>query len=389
MKAIVNGKIILPDRIVTSKALLFDEQIIGLADAGDIGEAAVTDASGMYVAPGLIDMHCHGYLGMDTCDGSPESIVVMAEGLIKNGVTGWLPTTMTLPLDYLRTILSMMRSLRAQSRDRALWRGTQILGVNFECVFLNPARKGAHQEELIRPLSADFVKEHADIIKVFTVAPEMPGNLAAIEEIARETDVLVSIGHSDATYEQALEAISKGVRHATHLFNAMSPLNHRNPGVVGAMLTSPDVSVELIADTFHIHPGLFPVIAKLKGRKLALVTDSMNAAGLADGEYDLGGQTVSVRGIQCRLADGTIAGSVLTLNQAVRNMMKHTDEPVNEIVNMASLNPATSLGVQGAKGSLEAGKDADIIIADDQFAVEKTFIKGELLYTKPANKESS
>ena len=384
MKAIINGKIILPDRVVTSKALLFDEQIVGLADAADIGEAQVIDAGGMYVAPGLIDMHCHGFLGVDTCDGNAEGIVKIAEGLLKNGVTAWLPTTMTLPLDYLRSVLSMLRSLRAQSRDHSLWRGTQILGVNFECVFLNPLRKGAHQEDLIRPASAEFIKEHADIIKVFTVAPEMPGNMECIEEIARDTDVMISIGHSDATYEQALEAVEKGARHVTHLFNAMSPLNHRNPGVVGAALNSPELSVELITDTFHIHPGLFPIVAKLKDRKLVLITDCISAGGLADGSYDLGGQEVIVRGIECRLADGTIAGSVLKLNQAVHNMMNATGLQVNEVVNMASLNPATALGVSANKGSLEAGKDADIIIADPDFNIFRTLIGGETYYAKEA-----
>lgn len=383
VKAIVNGKIILPDRVVTSKALLFDQQIIGLAEPADIKDATVIDASGMYVSPGLVDMHIHGYLGEDASDGSAEGIVTMAEGIVKNGVTSWLPTTMTVSMDQLRKVFSMMRSLRGQSRDRALWKGAEILGVNAEGPFINPTKKGAQAGDHIVDPDADFILEFADIILVFTLAPEMPGAMECIRKVRAESNILISMGHTDATYAQAVEAIKAGVGHTTHLFNAMTPLNHRDPGVVGAALTT-GVYAELITDMFHINPGLFQLVADIKGDKLVLMTDCTRAGGLADGEYTLGGQPIFVKGIECRLADGVIAGSVLKLNNAVRNMMDNTNLSISQIVNMASLNPATAIGCADRKGSLEAGKDADIVIADAQFQIEKTFIAGDECYTKGA-----
>ena len=177
-----------------------------------------------------------------------------------------------------------------------------------------------------------------------------------------------------------MSAARDGMKHATHLFNAMSPLAHRNPGVVGAALASDDVSVEIIADTFHINPGLYSIVAKVKGRKTVLITDCVRAGGMPDGEYELGGQPIFLKGIECRLADGTIAGSVLKLNSAVYNVMKNTTLPINEIFNMASLNPATSIHVADRKGSLETGKDADIIIADENINIIRTIKGGKTIY---------
>ncbi|NLG23955.1 MAG: N-acetylglucosamine-6-phosphate deacetylase, partial [Clostridiales bacterium] len=238
--------------------------------------------------------------------------------------------------------------------------------------------------EHIRRADVSFLKEYKDIIRVFTIAPEMPGSIECIREIKRDTDMLISMGHTGATYQQAMEAIEAGVGHVTHLFNAMTPLAHRDPGVAGAALSSKKVSAELIADKFHIHPGLFQLVAEVKGEKLVLVTDCTRAGGLADGEYTLGGQPIYVKGIECRLADGTIAGSVLRLNNAVRNYMQETALPVHQIVNMASLNPARAIGAADEKGSLEAGKDADIVIADADFQIEKTIIAGDIVYSKGA-----
>ena len=201
-----------------------------------------------------------------------------------------------------------------------------------------------------------------------------------IKKLAKESDVLISMGHTDAKFEEAMSAARDGVNHATHLFNAMSALAHRNPGVVGAALASTNVSVEVIADTFHINPGLYSIIAKVKGDKMVLITDCTRAGGMPDGEYDLGGQPIFLKGIECRLADGTIAGSVLKLNDAVKNVLLHTDLPVYEIFNMASLNPAKAIRKADRIGSLEAGKDADIIITDDNINVIMTIKKGKTVY---------
>lgn len=210
----------------------------------------------------------------------------------------------------------------------------------------------------------------------------MDGGLDCIREVYEDGRVLVSMGHTGATYEEAVAGIEAGVRHATHLFNAMTPLMHRNPGVVGAALSDDNVSCELIADTFHVNKGLFALVAKIKKDKLCLITDCMRAGGMPDGYYTLGGQPVKKTGIQCLLEDGTIAASVLKLNEAVRNLYENTDLAINEAVACASLNPAKALGVDDKIGSLEAGKCADIIIFDDQFNIQKTIIGGNTVCGK-------
>ena len=371
MKAVINGRIVMPDGVINGQALLFDEKIRGVVPVDQIGDAEIIDAQGQYVAPGLLDMHIHGYLGEDASDGSEEGMLKMAEGIVKNGVTSWLPTTMTVSYDELHAAFAVIRKLMKPENNK---NGAQILGVNAEGPFINPSKKGAQAAEHIRPADAAFLKEYKDIIRVFTIAPEMPGNMEVIEEIAADTDMLISIGHTGATCAQAKRAFNAGVCHCTHLFNAMTPLGHRDPGVVGAVLSTERVSAELIADTFHISTDLFDVVAKVKGDKLVLITDCTRAGGLEDGVYTLGGQPIYVKGIECRLEDGTIAGSVLKMNHAVRNFMRHTDLPVWKIVRMASLTPAERIGVADRKGSLLPGRDADLIFADDEFTVSRTEI---------------
>lgn len=376
MKAIVNGKIILPDSIVEGRALLFDEKIIGLSETVPQG-AEIIDAKGRYVAPGLVDIHIHGYLGEDTSDGSVEGIRKIAEGIVKNGVTAWLPTTMTVSYDELHRAFDAVRTLMDKKNNP---KGAQVMGVHAEGPFINPSKKGAQAVEYIRPADAPFLIENSDVIRIATIAPEMPGALDCIREVTEKTGILMSMGHTAANYETAKAGIEAGIRHATHLFNAMTPLNHRDPGVVGASLADDRVSTELIADTFHISPDLFGLVAKVKGDNLILITDCTRAGGLEDGEYTLGGQPFFLKGIECRLADGTIAGSVLKLNNAVRNMREHTNLPLEQIVRMASINAAKCIGLDKTKGSLEAGKDADIILADENFAVSETIIAGETVW---------
>lgn len=375
MKAIINGKIILKDRIVEGKVLVYDDVIRGVCDVAPEG-AEVIDAKGGYVAPGLIDLHIHGYLGKDVCDGESESIRTIAEGIVANGVTGFLPTTMTVDMQVIRKALECLRSLKEESKT---WNGTTILGCHAEGPFINAKKKGAQDEKYILKPDAAFVKEYADIIKIISLAPEMDEDFAAIREIVADTDVVVSMGHTDADYDTAYKATVNGVSHATHLFNAMTALAHRNPGVVGAALNS-DVTTELIVDTFHVNPALYPIVAKLKGDKLCFITDCLPAGGLPEGQYTLGGTAFVSKGIECRLLDGTIAGSILKLNKGVWNVYTNTDLPLWYCVNCASLNPANAIGMGDTKGSLDIGKDADIIITDNEFNVEKTIIGGTVRY---------
>jgi len=380
MKCIINGKVILPDRVADNLAVIFDSKIQKLADIKDIdlSQYEVIDAAGKYVAPGLVDMHIHGFLGADVSDGDIDGIRLMAEGIIKNGVTAWCPTTMTVSKAEIEAAFDCVRTLKSSTE----YYGARVLGVNSEGPFINSKKKGAQAEEHILRPDAAFIKANADIIKLFTVAPEVDGAAECIAEVSNDTNVLISMGHTDATYEQAAKGIDDGVRHTTHLFNAMTALSHRSPGVVGAALSDSRVSTELIADTFHVNKGIFNMVAKLKGDKLCLITDCIRAGGMPDGDYTLGGQPVHKEGIQCLMPDGTIAGSVLNLNDAVFNVYDNSELEIYEAVACASLNPAKALGEDGEIGSLEEGKRADIIIADEKFAVSMTILGGEIRYKK-------
>ncbi len=378
MKAIIGGKIILKDRIIEGCALLYSDVIEGIVSEENLPAGCeIIDAKGCYVAPGLIDMHIHGYLGKDVCDGEEESIRTISKGLLGNGVTGWLPTTMTEDMTVIRKALEVCRNLKEESKS---WEGSEILGCHAEGPFISESKKGAQDAKYILKPDAAFVKEYKDIIKTITLAPEEDtADFSAIREITRDTDVVISMGHTSADYKTAMASVNAGVKHATHLFNAMTPLQHRAPGVVGAALNA-DISCEVIVDTFHVDASLYNMLWKLKGRKLCFITDCLPAGGLPEGEYTLGGQKIIYKGIVCRLEDGTVAGSVLKLNKGVWNVYKNSDIPLYECVNCASLNIATTLGIEKQKGSLEIGKDADIIIADGEFNVEKTIIKGETRY---------
>ena len=256
--------------------------------------------------------------------------------------------------------------------------GAKILGINCEGPFINPSKKGAQPEEFILPPDGDFILDNADILKLFTVAPEMEGALECIQKVYDDGRVLVSMGHTGASFDEANEGIKAGVRHVTHLFNAMTALQHRNPGVVGAALSDERVSCELIADTFHVNSGLYKLVAKAKGDKLCLITDCMRAGGMEDGDYTLGGQHVIKTGIKCLLEDGTIAGSVLELNAAIRNLKDYTELSLPEVFACASLNPAKVVGEAERIGSLEVGKCADVIICDDNINVITTIVDGEI-----------
>ena len=373
MKCIINGTLLLKDGPLTGKALLFDDKIRALTD--DVpADAEVIDAAGGCVSPGLIDVHCHGFMGWDASHGSLDELRQMSRRAAQTGVTAWLPTTMTLDWPTLERCFAAIRRAQAESLAPD-WRGAQVLGAHAEGPFISPKRKGAQAEACIQRPDAEKLRPWADVIRLMTLAPELDGAIDCIRA-AREMGIAVSMGHTDATFDQARAGIEAGVTHATHTFNAMPPLNHREPGVVGAALSDGRVYCELICDTFHVHPALFGLMARQKPDRLVLITDSIASAGLPDGPHDQMGATVIVDGIRCRFPDGTIAGSALTLDRAVRNFREHTGLPLWQVVNMAALHPAMSIGVDAAKGSLDPGKDADILITDPDFNVRATFVRG-------------
>ena len=373
MKCIANGKIILRDGLLEGRAILFDEVIRGFGDVPPQG-AEIIDAGGGYVSPGLIDVHCHGFMGWDASHGDLDELRRMSRRAALFGVTSWLPTTMTLDWPVLERCFAAIRAAQIDSLSPE-WNGAQVLGCHAEGPFINPKKKGAQAESCIQRPDAEKLCPWADVIRLMTLAPEMDGALECIRA-ARKMGITLSMGHTDATYDRALAGIGAGVTHATHTFNAMPPLNHREPGVVGAALGDNRVFCELICDTFHVHPALFTMVAKTAGDRLVLITDSIPVAGLPDGPHDQMGATVVVDGMKLRFPDGTIAGSALTLDAAVRNFAKHTGLPIWRAANLASLNPARSIGVDDRKGTLETGKDADIVIADGDFNVRQTYVRG-------------
>jgi len=387
IKAIVNGKLIMKDRIMYDSVIIFEKQIIKIITKDNFlqykkeykqeykEEIQVIDAKGKYVSPGFIDIHIHGSGGYDTMDGTAEALRVISTTIAANGVTAYLPTTMTMDKSSIYSALDAIR--QAMSKEN---QGAKILGAHMEGPFINEKYKGAQKaDNIIRP-NYDILVDYLDIIKIITLAPEKDENHSFIKKVKGNSKITLSIGHSDASYEETLMAIEDGITHATHTFNAMTPLNHRKPGIVGGIFTS-DITCELIADTIHIHPAIFNILINVKKKdKIVLITDSMRAGCMKGGIYDLGGQKVVVENGSARLQDGTLAGSVLTLNRAVKNILHHSDLEIYEAVAMASNVPAKVIHMDNQKGSLEAGLDADIVIFDEDIDVFLTIVEGKIVF---------
>ncbi|MCF8017902.1 MAG: N-acetylglucosamine-6-phosphate deacetylase [Vallitaleaceae bacterium] len=376
MKGIKGGLLYHQGKFFEDYAVLFEDEITLIAQSNQINhreDVDWIDAGGHYVIPGLIDVHIHGYKGHDVMDGDEVGLKAIAKGIAENGVTSFLPTTMTMETKTIEKAIKNVKKVMLQIHD-----GAQILGIHMEGPYISKAYKGAQSEKAICLPNMDLVEKYKDMIKVITIAPELEGSKAFIE--ALNSDVNISLGHTGATYEQATEAIRSGARSVTHLFNAMTGLHHRAPGVVGAAFAS-DCYAELIADEIHVHPCLFQVIAKIKGlEKLLLVTDCMCGGGLAEGNYELGGQEVRVKDGSCTLSDGTLAGSVLKLNEALRNFDANVTDELEKLLPLVTLNQATYLGISDKKGSIDVGKDADLVIMDRDFSIQSTFVKGRKVY---------
>jgi N-acetylglucosamine-6-phosphate deacetylase len=387
IKAIVNGKLIMMDKIIHDSVIVFEEKIISIINLDKFlqykeeykkeykEEIQVIDAKDNYVSPGFIDIHIHGSGGYDTMDATTEALKVISTTIAANGVTSYLPTTMTMDRDSIYSALNAIRE--AMSLEI---KGAKILGVHMEGPFINEKYKGAQKSDNIIKPDYTIIKDYLDIIKVITLAPEKDENHSFIKKVKRNSKITLSIGHSDASYEETIKAIEHGITHATHTFNAMTPLNHRKPGIVGAIFTS-DITCELIADKIHVHPAIFNILINIKHKdKLVLITDSMRAGCIKSGIYELGGQEVIVENGAAKLKDGTLAGSVLTLNKGVKNMLEYSDLELYEAVAMATLIPAKVINMDNKKGSLEVGKDADIIIFNREIDVFFTIVAGKIVF---------
>ena len=377
MKVITNGRCIVPndtgDFVVRDGfAVVFDSLIRAVVPLGDIDKTRVgevIDAGGLFVSPGFVNVHIHGCGGFDTMDNTPQALAEMSKFLPSTGVTSFLPTTMTMPLDSIHAALRRIRSAMTTPQ-----KGARILGANVEGPYISPAYKGAQAERCIRRANFKEIADFTDVIKIITIAPEeLPAESDFLRQCT-EAGVVVSIGHSAADYETALKAIRQGAKHITHLFNAQTSLHHRKPGIVGAALDTEAV-VELIADDIHVHPMLQRLLWRAKAHsQIVLITDSLRACGLTDGVYDLGGQRVTVRGERALLDDGTIAASIAPMNRVLARFHNNTGADIAEVVELVTKNPATELGIYDRLGSLEIGKAADIVLFDENFAVKSAYV---------------
>lgn len=384
---IINGTIITPFHLVSGKAIIIEKgRIKEIVNKKELNTAIWTgaeiiEAKDKFVVPGYIDIHVHGGGGSDVMDGNYEAVNQIAITHSHFGTTAFLPTTMTMDKNK---IIGALRSIHEAKLKGT--KGAEILGVNLEGPYINPEKKGAQREIDIREPSikefAEFNKTSGNLIRLVTIAPEMPGAMELIKYLHKQ-GIIASVGHSNATYIQTQASIKAGISHVTHTFNAMRGLHHREPGVVGAALTSPKLTLEVIADGIHIYPIVLKIITKIReDEKIVLITDSMRAAGMEEGTYDLGGQEVTVNKGQARLKDGTLAGSVLTMDKAVKNMVNKVGISLPKAIQMASLNPAKSIGMDDKKGSLELGKDADIVILNKNLETELTMVAGKVVYRR-------
>lgn len=326
----------------------------------------VLDLKGKVLAPGAIDNHIHGAMGVDTMDASEEALQTISRFLASKGVTSFLPTTMTMAVEHLEPVFKLYPDLD----------GAEMLGFHMEGPFINAEKKGAQNEAYVRRATIEEMRAYdaQDRIKIITMAPEEPGALDFIRELSEQ--YVLSIGHTTADYDTSVAAIRAGAKTVTHCFNAMPPLHHRNPGVMGAAVKE-GIYGEMISDGMHIHPAVVYANYKMLGAdRMIIVSDSLRAAGLEDGEYDLGGQLMDVKDGVARTKEGNLAGGTSNVWQNMRNCIEF-GIPEPDAIRMASLTPASLIGIQDRKGSLAIGKDADIVVASQDLSVESVYLKGK------------
>lgn len=386
---IINANIVQPDRLVDSGYIRIQKDKI--VEVGKMGkclevpeDARFYDCRGKTVIPGMIDIHVHGAGGSDFMDATPEAFDRIAGVLAKEGTTSYLATTMTNPAEGIKEALICANSYLKNHNRQGL---PEMIGVHLEGPFINEAQKGAQPKSAIMLPDALLFKEwqklSGDAIKIVTFAPELDEDDRLLNELRRQ-NIIASIGHSNATYEEAISAMDNGVSHATHLFNGMRGMHHRELGVVGAALLHGGMYVEIIPDGNHFHPDLTKMAVKMKGiEQILVITDGMRAKGLPDGHYDLGGNDVTVKDGICLLTEGSsLAGSIVSMNDARMNFGKWTGLAIGDQVQVTSVNQAKRLGIFDRKGSIEVGKDADVVVLGVDGEVELTLCKGVAAYIR-------
>jgi N-acetylglucosamine-6-phosphate deacetylase len=340
-------------------------------------DAGITlDCQGLTVLPGFIDLHTHGAKGVEALGMTAPELQELTRFYASHGVTGFLVSPWTAPRELIRESIEVTRSVMGNEI------GSKILGIHLEGPWLNEVFAGAQARELIRPALREEALEYINsgLVRLIAVAPEIPENEWIITECARR-GITVSAGHTNATYEQMKKAVSLGVTQVTHCFNAMRPLNHREPGVVGAAFDLPQIRCELICDNIHVNPVVQKLLVNVKGSDaIILITDSMSAAGMPDGDYTFEGAAVTVKDGAARLSDGTLAGSTLTFERGLANIVKASGRPLGEMVKCASLNPARALRMEDHKGQLLKGWDADLVLVDQNLHVKLTMAEGKVVF---------
>ena len=344
--------------------------------------ARVVDFGDAVLAPGFVDIHIHGGAGHDLMEADASGLAAVEQLLFKHGVTSYFPTTVTAPLDQTWSALDRLAdAIESASRnDGSHAKRAQPLGIHLEGPFLSHVRRGAHPPANLLPPTLPtfdrFWQAARGHIRVMTIAPELDGAREVIAEAAQR-GVCVSLGHSDADLNSTRAAVAAGARHATHTFNAMRPLHHRTPGIIGEVLTDSRVSADIVADGIHLDPVVVELFLKAKGPDAAvLITDAISATGMPDGRYRLGTFEVEVKDGRC-LVDGTLAGSVLTMDRAVRNVMQFAHWDLQQAVRLATLNPARVAGLAN-RGKIEAGAEADFVVLSPRGEVRSAIVRGEV-----------
>ena len=355
---------------------VFDQVLTGPDSAG-ADDSEILDGEGCYAIPGLIDLHFHGCMGDDFCDGSKEAIARIAKYEASIGVTAIAPATMTLPADELEEILKVAAEYKKEASE-----GADLIGINMEGPFISPAKKGAQDERNIVPCDTDMCHRFLDasegLVKFVGIAPEQSEkSLDFIQQMKGRVNI--SLAHTNADYDTAKAAFDAGANHAVHLYNAMPAFTHRAPGVVGAVSDSEHVMAEIICDGVHIHPSVVRATFKMMGAdRMILISDSMRATGMPDGRYTLGGLDVDVVGNCATLvSDGALAGSATNLMDCMRTAVKKMGIPLETAVACATMNPAKSLGVYDQYGSIKAGKKADVVLLDKELNLKMVIKDGK------------
>jgi len=402
VQVLVAGKLYAPEEIAGPVAVLLEGTTIRdiwrgtdvvsarrrLAKQMPHSTVEVTDLGSWCLAPGYIDLHTHGFCGHDVTTGAQEDVEEMAHELPQTGVTSFFPTIATLGRP--ETVQQVRRVVSA-AENQVHNSAAEILGLRLEGPFICRAKKGAQYEQGIRAPDPVEMEELAAVgrgrVRIVDYAPEEDEDARFLATLVR-LGILACIGHTAATYEQTIRAIDGGVRHSTHLFNAMSALEHRAPGVPGALLTDRRATIEIIPDGIHMHPAVASLVIAARGsRDVALITDAVAAAGLPEGEYDFVGRKVTVRDGAVRLDNGSLAGSILTLDRAVRNIVAFTGLGWSEAICMATHIPARIAGVALRKGRVAPGADADLVALDNQGFVQRTWVRGLLAYLGTPGKD--